>query len=231
MKEFSYKEINSPGRVQKLIVFLHGYTSYADDVFPYAEILAQNLKNTLIIMPEADMVSERHPEKRQWYPLVDIDPERKRRLPETPTEEIVEIYNRAGKRISAVAKRINRFITQLQREYRIKNKNTYVMGFSQGAMLALYTGLTRRYELGGIFPFAGIVCGKDLLDKEIVSHPEVYLFHGTSDIAVQYKTLDFTKKWLEQHHIAWTALEYEGIAHKLIIDEMLDAADIINQRN
>lgn len=231
MKEFSYKQIGSSGTVQKLIVFLHGYTSYADDVYPYAEILARNLKNTLIVMPEADMQSERHPEKKQWYPLNDIDPDRKRRLPETPTEEIVEIYNRAGTRISAVAKRINRFITQLQKEYHISNKKTYIMGFSQGAMLALYTGLTRRYELGGIFPFAGIVCGKDLLDKEIVSHPEVYLFHGTGDIAVQYKTLDFTKKWLEQHHIAWIALEYEGIAHKLIIDEMLDAADIINQQS
>ncbi|MBR2273389.1 MAG: dienelactone hydrolase family protein [Alphaproteobacteria bacterium] len=230
MTVFSYKIIETTKPITKLVVFLHGYTSNAEDIIPYAQILAQNLTHTLIVVPEADMPSERKPDKKQWYALLDIDPMRRRKDPLTPTNEIVEIYNKAGPRISAVARRLNRFITQLQRLYHIRNKNTFVMGFSQGAMLALYVGLTRHYVLGGIFPFAGIICGKDLLEKEQVSHPEVYLFHGTGDFAVQYKTLDFTKKWLDNHHIAWTALEYDGIAHKLIIDEMLDAAHIISQR-
>ncbi|MBP5698561.1 MAG: dienelactone hydrolase family protein [Alphaproteobacteria bacterium] len=231
MTDFSYKIVKTSSPIDKLVVFLHGYTSNAEDIMPYAEILAKNLCNTLIVIPEASMTSERKEGKKQWYALLDIDPERRRKQPDTPTEEIVEIYNKAGVRISSVAKKINRFISQFQKKYHISNKHTFVMGFSQGAMLALYTGLTRRYELGGVFPFAGIICGKDLLEKEQVSHPEVYLFHGTDDFAVQYKTLEFTKNWLANHHIAWTALEYEGIAHKLIIDEMLDAAKIINQQN
>ena len=77
MTEFCYKQIKPKGAVKKLIIFLHGYTSFADDVYPYAEILAKNLENTLIVMPEADMPSERHPEKKQWYPLTDIDPDDK----------------------------------------------------------------------------------------------------------------------------------------------------------
>ena len=229
MCEFQYQKIETDGDISKLVIFLHGYTSNAEDVLPYAKILAEHVKNTLIVIPEADMVSERHADKKQWYGLVDIDPERKRRNPATPTYEIIDIYNQTGKRISAVAKRMNRFISSLQKEYKISNKNTYIMGFSQGAMLAIYTGLTRRYELGGILPFAGIVCGKDLLEREQLSHPEVYLFHGTDDLSVQYKTLEFTKDWLEQHDIAWEAIEYDGVPHKLTEDEMLDAAEIINR--
>ena len=83
---------------------------------------------------------------------------------------------------------------------------------------------------GGVFSFAGIVCGKDMLEKELASRPGVYLFHGTSDLSVQYKTLDFTKEWLDRHDIDWEAIEYDGIEHRLIEDEMKDAAEIINRR-
>lgn len=227
MSEFVYKSFGVTKDVSKLIVFLHGYNSNIDDIEPYAEILAKRLDNTLVVVPLSDRTSERNPLKRQWYALTDVDPERKRRKVDTTIDEIIAIYNRTGERIHEAAKRVNRFISSVQREYKISNKNTFVMGFSQGAMLALYTGLTRRYKLGGIFPFAGVISGKDLLEKEIVSKPQVYLFHGTSDSFVQYKTLDFTKDWLEKHDIFWEAYEYDGIEHKLTYDEMNDAAEII----
>lgn len=229
MCEFDYKSFGAQTNPKKLIVFLHGYNSSIADVEDFATLLAHKLKDTLIVAPEADMQSERNPLKKQWYALADVDPDRRRRKPETSTDEIIEIYNRTGQRISAAAKRINKFITQLQKQHHISNQNTFVMGFSQGAMLAIFTGLTRRHKLGGVFPFAGIVCGKDALEQEIYSRPDVYLFHGTSDLAVQYKTLAFTKKWLEAHDINWEAVEYEGIEHRLIEDEMEDAAKIINR--
>ncbi|MCM1324675.1 MAG: alpha/beta hydrolase [Acetobacter sp.] len=229
MTELTYKTFGAENNVFKLIVFLHGYNSCIGDVEPFAEMLANKLENTLIVVPEAEMVCERNPQKKQWYALTDVDPERRRRKPETPTDEIIAIYNRTGQRISMAAKEINRFISKLQKLYGVRNKNTYIMGFSQGAMLAIFAGLTRRYKLGGVFPFAGIVCGKDVLEKEISSRPDVYLFHGTSDLAVQYKTLSFTKEWLETHGICWEAVEYDGIEHRLIEDEMEDAAEIIKR--
>lgn len=227
MGEFAYKSFGTTKNVSKLIVFLHGYNSSIEDVEPYAKMLSERLENTLVIVPMSDMASERNPLKKQWYALTDVDPERKRRKPETSTDEIISIYNKTGERISLMAKRVNRFINALQKEYGVNNKNTFVMGFSQGAMLAIYVGLTRRYELGGVFPFAGVISGKDMLEKEITSRPSVYLFHGTHDLFVQYKTLGFTKDWLEKHDIFWQAYEYDGIEHKLTSDEMEDAAEII----
>jgi len=229
MAVFSYKTFGCVANASKLIVFLHGYNSCIADVEPYAQMLAEKLPDTVIIVPEANMPCERNPLKKQWYALTDVDPDRRRRKPETSTDEIVEIYNKTGKRISKAAKDINCFITTLQKEHHISNKNTFIMGFSQGAMLAIFTGLTRRYKLGGVFPFAGIVCGKDTLEKELTSRPMVYLFHGTSDLSVQYKTLSFTKEWLETHGISWEAVEYHGIEHRLIEDEMEDAAEIIKR--
>lgn len=229
MDEFQCKIIKPVGSIKKLVVFLHGYTSDVADVLPYAKILHKHLKDALIVIPEADMDSEKKTGKKQWYALLDVDPDKKRRQPETSVDEIIAIYNKTGLRISAMAKRVNRFITKLQKDYNISNKNTFVMGFSQGAMLALYTGLSRRYKLGGVFPFAGIVCGKDLLVTEHSSYPKVYLFHGKDDLSVQYKTLEFTKKWLKQQGVEWEAFEYDGLDHHLIEDEMVDAARIINK--
>lgn len=96
MSVYKYKAFKSGNRVSRLIIFLHGYNSCIEDVEPFAEMLLQHLDNTLVVMPEADTQSERNPLKKQWYALVDVDPDRKRRKPETPTDEIVEIYISTG---------------------------------------------------------------------------------------------------------------------------------------
>lgn len=229
MSDFSYQCFQNGDKVLRLVFLLHGYNSTGKDVEVQAELLSKHLDKTLVVVPEANEMSERNPLKKQWYALADLDPERKRRQTETTIEEIVEIYNKTGGRISKVSKEINAFITSFQKKYKVSNKNTFIMGFSQGAMLAAYTGLTRRHELGGVFLFAGIISGKDKLEEELASSPKVHLFHGTDDVSVQYKTLGFTKEWLDNHDIFWEAVEYEGVNHKLTEEEMLDAAEAINR--
>ena len=230
MSVFSYESFFNGEKPKKLVVFLHGYNSCIDDLLPSIEILKQHLTDTLFIVPSSEMICERNPNKKQWFALMDIDPDKKRRNPSTSVKNIIDIYNKAGERISCISKKINQFITDLQSQYKIADENTYIMGFSQGAMLAIYTSLTRKAKVAGAFSFAGIICGKDLLEKEINSYPDIYLFHGTNDLSVQYKTLGFTKKWLDKYNVMWEAIEYDGIEHKLIEDEMFDAIDIINRK-
>ena len=229
MSNFVYQKFFTGNKPKKLIVFLHGYNSCIEDLLPSVEGLRKRLSDAIIITPLANFVCERNPLKKQWYGLNDIDPLKRRRNTDTTVNDIVDIYNKTGERISEVSKEINNFISEIQKEYNIKNKDTYILGFSQGAMLAIYSGLSRRYQVGGVFSLAGIISGKDKLKQELRSKPNVYLFHGTSDISVQYKTLAFTKDWLDKNNIYWEAFEYEGIEHKLIDEEMSDIVDIINQ--
>lgn len=88
MSVYKYKAFKSGSKVSRLIIFLHGYNSCIEDVEPFAEMLLQHLDNTLVVMPEADTQSERNPLKKQWYALVDVDPDRKRRKPETPQTKL-----------------------------------------------------------------------------------------------------------------------------------------------
>ena len=80
MSIYKYKAFKSGDKVNKLIVFLHGYNSCIEDVEPFAESLAKDIDGALVVVPEADMQSERNPAKKQWYALVDVDPDRKRRI-------------------------------------------------------------------------------------------------------------------------------------------------------
>ena len=230
MSNFVYQKFFTSNKPKKLIVFLHGYNSCIEDLLPSVEGLRKRLSDAIIITPLANLVCERNPAKKQWYGLSDIDPLKKRRNIETTVNDIVDIYNKTGERISLVSKEINSFISQIQKEYNIKNKDTYILGFSQGAMLAIYSGLSRRYQVGGVFSLAGIISGKDKLKQELRSKPNVYLFHGTSDVSVQYKTLEFTKNWLDKNNIYWEAFEYEGVEHKLIDEEMSDIVEIITKK-
>ncbi|MBR5598963.1 MAG: hypothetical protein IKW39_02875 [Alphaproteobacteria bacterium] len=229
MCTFSHQKFLVGNKPKKLIVFLHGYNSCIEDLLPYANILEKELNDVIIAIPMADLVCERNNLKKQWFGLNDIDPTRKRRNTETSIDEIIEIYNNTGDLISNVSKKINSFVSALQKEYKIKNKDTYIIGFSQGAMIAIYAGLSRRYKVGGIFSLAGIISGKDMLDKELSSRPNVYLFHGTSDVCVQYKTLNFTKKWLDNHKVYWEAFEYDGIDHRITNEEINEVVKIIKK--
>ena len=165
---------------------------------------------------------------RYWYNVSEFDTEHKRHNPQTPIEEIVKIYNAAGEQLSQEAMRINRFINEIGQQYHVSDQNTYISGFSQGAMLALYTALSRGTSLGGCFVISGIVAGKDNLEQELKSKPLIHWFHGKLDDVVQYKTLDFSLNWLKQHDITAEPHIYDDLAHKIDTRELETIAQIIN---
>ncbi len=59
-----------------------------------------------------------------------------------------------------------------------------LMGFSQGAMTALFTGLRRATPPRAILAFSGAVVGADALAAEIANRAPVLLVHGESDDVV-----------------------------------------------
>ena len=214
---------------QKLVIFLHGYNGTVDDHQYAVDWLRQHLHNTLLVVPHAPEISDKNPQKFQWFGLLQYDPDNRRSLPETSAEEIFAVYNRAGVDMQRCAEMINAFIDDLQHQYGIDDAHTFLCGFSQGAMLTIYTALTRRSKLGGAFAFSGLVAGADTLSYAINSRPPLHLFHGSDDMKVQFKTLPFTTRWLAAHQIPIAINTYDGLAHRMNEDEIKIAASIINQ--
>ncbi len=212
-----YKKGEKPN---KLVFFIHGYNGSVADIDYAAQILLAKLDNVCLVLPEAADVCEKNREKRQWFSLRQFDPQDLRRDPQTSTSQVVDIYNHYGEDMLKVAKNLNKMLDNLQQEYQICNDKTYVMGFSQGAMLAIFTSLIRKNPVKACFALSGIVAGKDTLAKNILSYPKVFMFHGKDDLSVQYKSLDFSLNWLKEHNVFVTDFRYDGLGHRMIDEEM-----------
>lgn len=212
----------------KLVVFLHGYNGCIADIEPYIKTLITENHNILAVAPEAPIACEKNLSKKQWYSLWEYDKNDERRNPDTSLDNLLAIYDRYGFSLNKAAKELNNFIDELQKQYNIADENTYIIGFSQGAMLALYTSLIRQQKLAGCFMLSGVIAGKSSLEKEIKSLPDVYLFHGKEDITVNYKTLDSSIAWLNHIGISTQEFRYNGLAHKINDEEILQIAKLIS---
>lgn len=219
MSKFEYKCYGNTIKPENMVVFIHGYKSSMNDLAADMERLSSLLPECLIVTPQSNKY-HKNSDVLEWYDVSVYDAERKRRNPETPVEEVIEIYNHAGEQLSDRACEMNEFIDEVQALYGVNNEHTYVAGFSQGAMMALFTSLSRNGRVGGCFMLSGVVAGKDCLEKELKVKPIVYMLHGKSDITVQYRTLKFSTEWLKNHGVNVYVQEYENMAHKIIADEL-----------
>lgn len=213
---------------EKLVVFVHGYNGSPEAIHYAIQWLNEKLDDAVIVVPRAPYPCEKDGENLQWLSFFKSDPEIKFRNPATPTEEIFEIFNRLGDDFSKTAAQMNAFIDEQQRLWHVSDENTYLMGFSQGAMISIYTALSRRQKLGGCVSVAGIIAGKDKLATEIVSRPPFLLLHGKDDTTVQYKTVPDTLHWLKKHQIDFEFFDFDNLAHRMSEAEMQMAADFIN---
>lgn len=225
---FSYSEYLTDTNPDKLVIFLYGHNSVADDYHHVIELLQQELISAALLVPDAPEISDTNPQKRQWFGIQRHDPENRRTVPETSVEDIFAVYNKTAADIDDCAAKVNNFIDEMQQKYKLSDAKTYLIGFSQGAMLAIYTALTRRKNLAATFSLSGLIAGADLLHKHQASHPVIHLLHGENDMKVQYKTMPYSQKWLQEHNIDCKTVSYPELSHRINIAEVNYIAAIIN---
>ena len=220
-----YKTSENP---QKLVIFVHGYNGSPEAIDYAVQGLRKKLSDAVIVVPRAPFVCEKDEDNLQWLSFYKEDPDVRFRNPEATVAEIYDIFDRLGADFAKVAKEMNDFIDEQQALWNIDDKNTYLVGFSQGAMISIYTALTRNKVLGGCVPIAGLIPGYRNLKKEIISRPPFLVLHGREDATVQYKTLPTTLEWLKEQKVNFKLYEFDGLAHKMSYDEMEKVAEFIN---
>jgi phospholipase/carboxylesterase len=223
-----FKQYQLGHQPKNLVIFLHGYNGTLEDHQYAVDWLKKYLENTILITPQAPEICDKNPQKKQWFGMLKYDPENKRRNKETSIRDIFSIYDAAAAEIDSRADIINDFVSTQQKKYNIDDAHTFIIGFSQGAMLALYTSLTRPAPLGGVFVLSGLVAAEAALSQKIASHPPIYMFHGTEDLKVQYKTLIHSVKCLQKLHVPIKYTVYQDLAHQISEEEIKAVAEIIN---
>lgn len=155
------------GAAKQIVVFLHGYGSDGRDLIALGQYWRATFPDALFVAPDAHEPCPGNPFGFQWFAL---DPE---------AREIARLTGSDNARPV-----INGFLQDLWTQTGLGPSDTVLVGFSQGAMMALDTGLRLDAPLKGIVAFSGLVIAPEKLRTEITAKPPVLLVHGDMDEVV-----------------------------------------------
>ena len=202
-----YPENNQ--RIEKAIILLHGYGGDGKDISMLSYNWKRSLKNTLIICPDAHERCSINPAGFQWFDLSNDD-----------TNFIINESLKAEKKLKI-------FLDQIKEEYKLKNSDICLSGFSQGCMLSINVGVTSATNFNCIVGFSGKIIDKENLSKRIKSRPNILLIHGDSDVVVPTSYLLDAKDFLLRHKINVKTKIIDNCEHNIPIDASQVAINFI----
>jgi phospholipase/carboxylesterase len=185
------------GRVQQLVILLHGYGADGNDLLGLAPHWARLLPNAEFLAPHAPFPCEMSPYGRQWFGFEGRNPGMI--LGEAQTAAAI----------------VNGFIDAALAERRLTEDRLALVGFSQGTMMALHVAPRRTRPVGAVLGYSGALIAPDLLVDELRSRPKVLLIHGTADPVVPYQSLAAAQAALTAAKIAVRVETRPGLAHAI----------------
>jgi phospholipase/carboxylesterase len=179
------RELDGPRRepegrdATSLVVLLHGYGADGDDLITLADAWRTLLPAAIFLAPHAfDRLPGAEFGGRQWFPLTFRDP-----------GELV-------RGTTAASPGLDGFLDLEITRYRLEPRRLALVGFSQGAMMALHVGLRRSPAPAAIIGYSGVMAGPEQRSDATASHPPVLLVHGERDEVIPVEALHLTREAL-----------------------------------
>ncbi len=185
------------GIPKKLIIFLHGYLDDCSSLDGKLSSFLDTLDDYALHIPQAPCRCEVGKGMRQWYSMYRFDPHYERRDVEV-FDDFLQYYDRMSLGLAETYQYLLPYIEQTLSEYNLGYKDLILCGFSQGAMVAIYTALMGPARICGLISFSGILAGHSYLLKHAHNRPNTLLVHGSSDKYLRPEALNFTQNKLEQ---------------------------------
>jgi phospholipase/carboxylesterase len=153
------------GPATSLVVLLHGYGADGNDLIDIGRALAPLMRGTAFVSPHAPEACADAPMGRQWFhlSLADLD--------------------QLWPGVRQAAPSLNAFLDAELTRLGLSEQNLAVLGFSQGAMMALHVGPRRQAPVAGIIGYSGYLAGPEHLG-EAPHRPPILLVHGEDDRTV-----------------------------------------------
>lgn len=164
------------GTAKQLVVFLHGYGADGNDLISLGREWQVLLPDAAFVSPNAPEPVPGYPAGRQWFGLTFRDPDERWRGV-TKARPVLDAF------LDAELARNN-----------LPPSALALVGFSQGTMMALHTGL-RRPALAAIVGFSGVLVTPTNQEvaaaaaSEITVKPPVLLVHGDQDEVIPAQAL------------------------------------------
>lgn len=96
------------------------------------------------------------------------------------------------------AAQLDAWLSRAMAEEGVTERNTALVGFSQGTMMSLQVGPRRPARLAGIVGFSGRLADTEGDTGPVTTHPPVLLIHGDADEMIPVAALHETRAALAQ---------------------------------
>ncbi|OEY87158.1 phospholipase [Wolbachia pipientis] len=194
MIEINGPEICLSGDRKNVIVCLHGWGASGDSFIHVAKIMSKFLPYSHFIAPNAPFVRKTGG-GYQWFGL------------ENRAEEI--LYNG----VKHAASIVNCFIDKKLKEMGLNDTQLSLIGFSQGAMLAIHASLTRVQPCSSVVAYSGRFIAPSQVTMDIKSTPEMCIIHGDADDVVPFSCFDLSVQTLKKHGVNIEAHAIHALGH------------------
>ncbi len=200
-KFYEYSAATTP---KYLVIFLHGYGANGKNLLDLAQEFKRVLPDAHYISPNAIEPWEGgFPDAYQWFSLYSgID--------RKGLSEIAHNVKNANKILT------NFIDAQLER-FNLKPENLFIVGFSQGGMMAMYQGLSLSEKPAGIISFSGKIILPEMVGDVSNSKPEICLIHGEADSVLPFENFIEAKKILTASEIQHESHSFPHLDHTIDI--------------
>jgi len=195
---------------KKLVILLHGYGSDGQDLIGLGQYWANAFPHVGFFSPNAPHQCGMNPMGYEWFPL--------------NVERIGADYTRGAE---SAYPAIRDFVLARTEEAGLTLGDVVLGGFSQGAMMALYTGLRFEAPLAGILGFSGKMIDVEQAGAVTKSKPPVCLVHGEMDEVVPIAGSVDAAAALENEGLDVVFKKCPGTAHGISMDGLEFAGEFL----
>jgi phospholipase/carboxylesterase len=199
------------GAAQKLVILLHGVGSDGTDMISLAPALAEAVPHAAFLAPNAPFPFEMAPMGYQWFDIQTQD----------GAERLAQLRHTVGI--------VDAFIDDALAGRGLSDGDLVLGGFSQGAMIALFTALRRATPCAGVLGFSGRLEAPQTLADEIQSRPPVLLIHGEDDDRLPVGLMDEAVRTLRENHVPVSDHRCAGLGHGIDHDGVMLGAAFLRQ--
>ena len=201
----------SGGKPTKAVVLLHGYGSDGNDLIGLAPYWRDTLPDALFVAPNGPTPCAGFAAGYQWF-------------------EVDFAGDRLASRQTGVINArpiLTQFLADMWAQTAILPQDTILVGFSQGAMMALHVGLSLDTPVMGIVAFSGAFLPPDNFDAPDHPRTPVCLIHGDMDDVVSPTLSAEANELLGKagydvhYHVS------QGVPHSIAADGLAFATDFI----
>ena len=197
--------------IKNAIILLHGYGGDNKDINMLTLNWKRFLPNTIFLSPNGHEICSINPGGFQWFDL---------------TKDDLEYILKESKKAEV---KIKKFINEVKSEYKLKNSQICLSGFSQGCMMSINLGLTSNEDYNCVVGFSGKIIDREDLLKRKISSTKVLLIHGDMDQVVSPNSLLEAKDFLIRNNVEVEANMIKNCDHHISVEAMSLALNYIKK--